>query len=259
MEISLAAIAKMIDHSLLHPTMTDVELRQGCELARRLDVAAVCIKPYAVAGAAELLRGSGVAVGTVVGFPHGNSHIAIKVREAELACQEGATELDVVVNIGRALGGDWDYVSAEITALTTTAHKHGAIIKVIFENDYLPADDLKIRLCEICAGAGADFVKTSTGYGFVKGADGTYAYQGATDHDLQLMRAHCPPSVQVKARAACARSTTSCACVLWVSPAWARPRPRRSWPRRGAAVLNDGDCLGIWNPWALQGPCPHRR
>ena len=199
MNISLTAIAKMIDHSLLHPTMTDAELRQGCELARRLDVAAVCIKPYAVAGAVELLRGSGVAVGTVVGFPHGNSHIAIKLREAELACQEGATELDMVVNIGRALGGDWDYVSAEIKALTTAAHKHGAIIKVIFENDYLPEDDPKIRLCEICAGAGADFVKTSTGYGFVKGADGTYAYLGATDHDLRLMRAHCPPQIQVKA------------------------------------------------------------
>jgi len=189
MEISLATIAKMIDHSLLHPTMTDAELRQGCELARRLDVAAVCIKPYAVAGAAELLRGSGVAVGTVVGFPHGNSHIAIKLREAELACQEGATELDVVVNVGRVLGGDWDYVSAEIEALTKTVHAHKAIIKVIFENDYLPEDDLKIRLCEICGEAGADFVKTSTGYG-----EG-----GATIPDLLLMRKHAPPHVQVKA------------------------------------------------------------
>ncbi|RMG56605.1 MAG: deoxyribose-phosphate aldolase [Bacteroidetes bacterium] len=193
------ALAKMIDHSLLHPTMTDAQLREGCALARHYDVASVCIKPYAVKMAVELLAGSDVLVGTVIGFPHGNSSIDIKVAETEAACADGAVEIDMVVNVGKVLSEDWDYVTAEIKSVVEVTHAHGAILKVIFENDFLPEDTYKIRLCEICSDLGVDFVKTSTGYGFVKGADGKYSYQGATEHDVALMRKHSAPSVQVKA------------------------------------------------------------
>jgi deoxyribose-phosphate aldolase len=192
-------LAKMIDHSLLHPTMTDDDLREGCRLAKAFDVASVCIKPYAVAEARRWLLGSDVQVGTVIGFPQGNSRVDVKVLETERACQDGATEIDMVVNIGRVLSGDWDYVRNEIAVILAMTHRYDAILKVIFENDFLPDDHHKIRLCEICSNLGVDFVKTSTGYGMVKGEDGHYGYQGATDHDLKLMRQHSAPEVQVKA------------------------------------------------------------
>lgn len=193
------AIAKMIDHSLLHPTMSDEELRAGCELARQYDVASVCIKPYAVKMAAAMLAGSDVAVGTVVGFPHGNSSVAIKAAETEQALRDGATEIDMVVNVGKVLSEDWDYVSNEIKTIVEITHSGGGILKVIFENDFLPEDKYKIRLCEICSELNVDFVKTSTGYGFVKQPNGFYTYHGATEHDLKLMRKHSKPEVQVKA------------------------------------------------------------
>jgi len=193
------SIARYIDHSLLSPTLTDAELRTGCELARELMVAAVCIKPYAVPLAAEILRSSGVAVCTVVGFPHGGNCPEIKAAEAELACRQGASELDMVVNVGRALSGAWDYVEADVRAVVDAAHRHGAITKVIFENDFLPSDEHKIRLCHICDRVQAEFVKTSTGYGFVKQAGGDYNYRGATEHDIRLMRANTSPRMQIKA------------------------------------------------------------
>ncbi len=196
---TLHQIAKMIDHSLLHPTMTDEALIAGCQLAIKYDVASVCIKPYAVALARDLLLGTDVAVGTVIGFPHGNSHPEIKVRETEQALVDGAVEIDMVVNIGKVLSQDWDGVQAEISAINVTTVNGGAILKVIFENDYLPGDHYKIKLCEICNEVGVAFVKTSSGYGFVKQPDGMYAYAGATDHDLRLMREHSAPGVQVKA------------------------------------------------------------
>ncbi|MFO7935845.1 MAG: deoxyribose-phosphate aldolase [Bacteroidales bacterium] len=192
-------IAKMIDHSLLHPTMNDRELREGIALARKYNVASVCIKPYAVKMAAELLSGSDVAVCTVIGFPHGNSRVDVKVYETERAIEDGAVEIDMVVNTGKVLSEDWEYVSAEIGAVAGVTRSRGALLKVIFENDFLPEDTHKIRLCEICNQHQVDFVKTSTGYGFVKQPDGTYAYRGATDHDLALMRKHAAPEVQVKA------------------------------------------------------------
>lgn len=197
--IMVKELAKMIDHSLLHPTMTDAEMIAGCELARRYNVASVCIKPYAVPLAAGELAGSDVLVGTVIGFPQGNSTTAIKVAETEHACLDGAVEIDMVVNIGKVLGADWSYVEQDIGRVLEACHRHGAILKVIFENDFLPEDRFKVRLCEICSGLGVEFVKTSSGYGMVKGADGKYSYQGATDHDLKLMRRHCPPSVEIKA------------------------------------------------------------
>lgn len=199
MDITVKALAKMIDHSLLHPTMTEKDLKEGCELAKAYDAASVCIKPYAVAQALEWLKGSDVMVGTVIGFPQGNSTIAIKVAETAQACKDGAVEIDMVVNVGKVLGEDWGYVTEEIKAVADMTHSHGAVLKVIFENDFLPADKYKIRLCEICSELKVGFVKTSTGYGMVKGSDGKYGYKGATEHDLKLMRKHSAPTVQVKA------------------------------------------------------------
>ncbi len=192
-------IARYIDHSLLHPTLTDEQVRAGCELAARLHVASVCVQPAAVPLAAEVLADSPVAVGTVVGFPQGAQATATKVFEAELACRQGAVELDMVIHIGKALGGHWNYVAQDVREVVQAAHDRGAIVKVIFENDFLPSDEIKIRLCHICEEAGADYVKTSTGFGFVKQPEGGYAYRGATEHDVKLMRAHCSPRVKIKA------------------------------------------------------------
>lgn len=191
-------LAKMIDHSILNPTMTDADLKRECEIAKKYDVASVCVKPYAVKIAAEQLRGTNVEVGCVIGFPHGNSSTKVKVFEAEQACKDGATEIDMVINIGKALGGDWDYIENEIKAVTDTCHKNKAIVKVIFETDYVTKTGEKIRLCEICTRVGADFVKTSTGYGYVKQPNGDYNYKGATISDIELMRKHSGSKVQVK-------------------------------------------------------------
>jgi deoxyribose-phosphate aldolase len=206
MKYSYEQLAQMIDHSLLHPTMTDRELEDGCKLAARYGVAAVCIKPYFVKRAAELLRGTGVRVGAVIGFPHGSSTTESKRYETELACRDGAVEIDMVLNIGKALSGEWDYVERDVKAVCDEAHRRGAKVKVIFENDYLTrggaglgSDDFKRKLCQLCERAGADWVKTSTGYGFVRQPDGSYNYKGATDHDLALMRASVSGKVQVKA------------------------------------------------------------
>src|ERR1017187_4838395 len=206
MKYTYEQLAKMIDHSLLQPTMTDQDLEEGCRVAAKYQVASVCIKPYAVKRAAEMLRGSGVLVGAVIGFPHGNSCMESKRYETKLACEDGAAEIDMVINIGKALSGDWDYVEQDIRAVCEEAHQRGAKVKVIFENDYLgkggaclSSDDLKRMLCRICERAGADWVKTSTGYGFVKQPANSYNYRGATEHDLALMRAACCPKVQVKA------------------------------------------------------------
>jgi len=192
-------IAQLIDHALLHPAQTDESLLAGLHLARRYGVKSVCIKPYAVPQAAEWLAGSGVRVGTVVGFPHGSSDLRIKAAETEVACAEGATEIDLVVNIGKVLGHDWGYVRREVAQMREITARSGAVLKVIFENDFLPSDSYKIRLCEICNEAAADFVKTSTGFGFVPGNDGRYAYRGATESDVKLMRQYAAPGVQVKA------------------------------------------------------------
>jgi deoxyribose-phosphate aldolase len=185
---TVADLAKMIDHSLLQPVLTDAELEAGCRLAREYAVASVCIKPYAVKAAAGWLKGSTVLVGTTIGFPQGGHVTAIKVAEAQQAMADGAVELDMVVNIGKVLGKDWSSVTEDIRAVVDAAHQGQAIVKVIFENCFLK-DEHKEQLCRICGEIGADFVKTSTGYG-----DG-----GATDDDLKLMRRCSPPRVQVKA------------------------------------------------------------
>ncbi len=185
---SYQAIAKMIDHSLLNPSLTTKEIEDGITLAIRYDVASVCILPYSLARCSRLLNGTAVRSGTTIGFPHGGHATAVKLAEARQALKDGGQELDAVINIGKARSGDWQYVQDELAHLADCIHDGGAKIKVIFENAYLD-DAAKIRLCEICAEIGADWVKTSTGF----------APSGATLSDLKLMREHSPAAVQVKA------------------------------------------------------------
>ena len=188
MHYTLRDIAKMIDHSLLRPTLTAEELDQGIQLARQYDVASVCILPYYLKRCAELLRGSDVLPSTTIGFPHGGHTTVVKVAEARQALDDGGVELDMVVNLSKVLSGDWNYVRDDIRAVVDVTHRRGGKVKVIFENCYLQ-DQHKVRLCEICGQLRADWVKTSTGYGT----------GGATLDDLRLMRKHAPSHVQVKA------------------------------------------------------------
>jgi deoxyribose-phosphate aldolase len=186
--LTIHQAAKAIDHSLLRPELTAAEVEAGCDLARRYDVASVCVKPLDVALASARLAGSEVAVGTVVGFPHGSHRTDTKVFEAERALADGATELDLVIAIGRLVGGDEDYVREDLAAVVDVARKGGALTKVILENAYL-TDEQKVRGCQLSEAAGADFVKTSTGF----------APSGATHDDLRLMRRSVSPHIQVKA------------------------------------------------------------
>jgi deoxyribose-phosphate aldolase len=188
MEVTYDLIATRIDHSLLGPTLTDSDLRSGCDLAARYGVASVCIKPYAVPLARAALAGTRVAVGTTIGFPHGGHTTETKLDESHRAMDAGATELDMVVNIGQILGGDWSPVRDEIGAIVEAAHARDALVKVIFENCYLAPEHIT-RLCHICGEVNADFVKTSTGYGT----------GGATRDDLILMRQAAPSHVKLKA------------------------------------------------------------
>ena len=185
---SYSDIAKMIDHSLLNPALAVPELEAGCQLALSYNVASVCILPYYAARCAQLLASSDVQPSTTIGFPHGGHTTAVKLAEVEQALKDGATELDMVINISQARSANWQYVENEIRILTKATHAADAKIKVIFENAYLD-DDAKVRLCEVCGAIGVDWVKTSTGY----------APTGATLADLVLMRRHSPPGVQVKA------------------------------------------------------------
>lgn len=196
--VTLSQLAKMIDHSLLHPTMTDEDILAGLAIAKRHDVATACVKPYLIPLAKRELEGSSVKVCPVIGFPHGNSTTEVKVFEAEAAAKAGGQEIDMVINVGKALGGDWAYVEEEIRAINDVVVAHGAVLKVIFENDYLQ-DSQIVRLCEICTRLKVAFVKTSTGYGFVKQSNGQYSYKGATVAHLKLMREHTGPNVEIKA------------------------------------------------------------
>lgn len=188
MDYTYDDIAGMIDHSLLVPTLTTEELEAGCRLAREYDVASVCILPYALKRATDLLAESAVQPSTTIGFPHGGQATSTKVAEAEQALADGGTELDMVVNVSKVLSGDWNYVRDDVGAVLELTHAKRMKLKVIFENCYLD-DAQKIRLCEISGELGVDWVKTSTGFGT----------GGATDEDLALMRKHSPSHVQVKA------------------------------------------------------------
>lgn len=188
MSYTYTDVSKMIDHSLLNPTLSLEKLEEGCLLAKAYDVGSVCILPYALPRCVELLDGSTVQPSTTIGFPHGGHTTAIKAAEAEQAVADGCQELDMVANISRVLSGHWDEVTADIKAVINIAHASDRKVKVIFENCYLD-DRQKIKLCEICGELNADWVKTSTGYGT----------GGATMEDLKLMREHSPDHVQVKA------------------------------------------------------------
>jgi deoxyribose-phosphate aldolase len=188
MDYTYEDIAKMIDHSLLNPTMSVEDLESGIQVGLAYDVGSVCIMPYYLKRCADLLAGSTVKASTTIGFPHGGHTTAVKVAEAQRALDDGCQELDTVVNISKVLSEDWDYVRDELAAIVDLAHSQDQKVKVIFENCYLE-DAHKIRLCEICGDIGADWVKTSTGYGT----------GGATFEDLTLMREHAPDHVQVKA------------------------------------------------------------
>jgi deoxyribose-phosphate aldolase len=193
------SIVKLIDHSVLQPTQTADDVRAACEFCAELGVASVCVKPSFISLAAECLAGSSVLVITAIGFPHGGTATEIKVAETHFACDQGAREVDMVANIGQALSGNWKHVEGDIRAVVEAARRHNVITKVIFETGLLPNDEVKIRLCQVSEAAGAAFVKTSTGYGFVKGKSGELVVTGATEHDVRLMRATCSPVVQVKA------------------------------------------------------------
>jgi deoxyribose-phosphate aldolase len=186
--ITYEQIAKVIDHSLLRPELTEADVFAGCELAARYHVATVCVKPCDVKLAKEALKDSDVLVSTVVGFPHGSNLTLIKVAEAQQAMNDGALELDMVLNIGRLRSGKYDYVREDIKAVCDAAHARGVMVKVIFENSYLTNEE-KIIACKLSEAAGADWVKTSTGF----------ASGGATLEDLRLMRANVSENVQVKA------------------------------------------------------------
>lgn len=187
-KVSERDIAKMIDHSLLNPTFTLDEIKNGCKLAKEYHCATVCVRPCDVPVAMEILTDSDVKVTTVIGFPHGSNMTETKVFEARLAIEQGCRELDMVLNIGMLLSGNYDYVKKDISAIVNVAHEKNLLAKVILENAYLNDEQIK-KACEICSQAGADFTKTSTGY----------APSGATIHDLKIMRANTPANMQVKA------------------------------------------------------------
>jgi deoxyribose-phosphate aldolase len=199
-ELTADGIVSTFDHAILHPTLTDAQMRQQIATLAVYPLASVCIKPYAVSLAVDAISGTRIAaVGAVVGFPHGSSLPRIKAAEAQAALADGATDIDMVVNNGKVIGGDWDYVSQDIAeVLRVVRQKDGALLKVIFETDFLTDDQAKIRLCKVCGELGVDYVKTSTGFGYVKQASGDFNYRGATDHDVKLMREFSPAAVGVK-------------------------------------------------------------
>lgn len=181
-------VARMIDHTVLAPNSAMDVFRKACDFAIENRCASVCICPFFVAECAALLRGTGVKTCTVIGFPHGTHTTAAKVAEARTAIVDGAEELDMVVNIAKVKDHDWDFVQADIAAVTKVVHDAGCQVKVIFENCYL-TDEEKIRLCQICSALPCDWVKTSTGFGT----------GGSTLEDLALMKANIAPGIQIKA------------------------------------------------------------
>lgn len=191
--------AKIIDHALLQPALTDKELINGCELAKHYNTASVCVKPYAIKSAVDVLEGTNVKVGTVVGFPHGNSAIEVKEFETEQAIIDGASEIDMVINIGKALSNDLNYVEKEVKAIFNTTKKYRKTLKVILETGLISDKTLKIKLCDICSQNNVDYVKTSTGFAFKKDNNNQYFNYGANDDDIELLIKYSACHVKVKA------------------------------------------------------------
>jgi len=196
--MNMTTLAGYIDHAILHPTVTDSAALEEIESLKHYPLGSLCVRPSSVSATVEALSGTGIPTCTVIGFPQGTPCTSVKVFETEKAIADGATEVDMVVNIGKTLSADWDYVYADIAAVCAVAQAREAIVKVIFETDFVTEDADKIKLCEICSEIGVDYVKTSTGFGFVKGENGM-SYRGATEHDVKLMRKHCPDTVGIKA------------------------------------------------------------
>jgi deoxyribose-phosphate aldolase len=199
MEKRLADIAGLIDHAILQPTLTDADMERELRFAAQVGAAAVFIKPYGVSLAAEILKDCDTAVGTVAGFPQGGTPTDIKVHETHLYCARGATEIDMVVPVGKVIGEEWGYVEQELERMRAATHQHSAILKVIFETDYIREREHLRMLCRLCSECGVDYVKTSTGFAFTKRTDGSYASDGARDEDVEFMRRHCEPQTKVKA------------------------------------------------------------
>jgi deoxyribose-phosphate aldolase len=197
--LTTVEIAKLIDHAVLHPIAGMEEIKHHAAIVRKHNVASICVKPYAVSFTRDLLKGSDVLTGTVIGFPHGNSAIPVKAYETQKTIDEGAEEIDMVINIAKALEHDWNYISEEVSAIRKVTKAHEILLKVIFETDYLTGEEEKIRLCHICNEVGVDYVKTSTGFGYVSRPEGGLHYIGATIKDVKLMRAHSNPEIGVKA------------------------------------------------------------
>ncbi|MDP6357423.1 MAG: deoxyribose-phosphate aldolase [Planctomycetota bacterium] len=196
--MNMTTLAGYIDHAILHPTVTDSAALEEIEGLKHYPLGSFCVRPSSVKATAEALAGTQIPTCTVIGFPQGTPCTSVKVFETEEAIADGATEVDMVVNIGKTLSGDWEFVRADIAAVMAAAKARGAMLKVIFETDFVTEDVAKIRLCEICSEIGVDYVKTSTGFGFVKG-EGGMSCAGATEHDVRLMREHCHDSVGIKA------------------------------------------------------------
>lgn len=200
--MKVSELAKKIDHTLLMPNATIEDLRKEVAVALKYNTASICVKPYWVKITKELLNGSDVKTCCVIGFPHGNSSINVKAFEAQEACVDGAEEVDMVVNIGKVLEGDWDYVRKELKSVVDITKKHNAMLKVIFETDYLPSDEHKIKLCNICSDLEIEYVKTSTGFGYKKNKEGQMYYDGATEHDITLMKNNVSGITKIKASGA---------------------------------------------------------
>ncbi|WP_118974870.1 deoxyribose-phosphate aldolase [Taibaiella koreensis] len=181
-------IAQYIDHTILKPTTLPADIEKLCDEAIRYRFAAVCVPPHYVALASRLTAGAGVATATVIGFPFGYSCIEAKVAEIHKAIAEGATELDIVINLCALKSGDLDYLSREITACLQPIRLNRCMVKVIIESGVLTDDEI-VACCTLYARHKVDFVKTSTGY----------AEHGASVHAVQLMRSHLPPEIQIKA------------------------------------------------------------
>lgn len=195
-------LSKYIDHTLLMPTATSKDLLTEASIAIKYDVASFCVKPYWVEETAKILKGTDVKTCCVIAFPHGNSATKVKVFEAKSACEEGAQEIDMVLNIGKVLEEDWEYTFQELSEIAKVTKDYGSLLKVIFETDYITKDEHKIQLCRICSELGIDYVKTSTGFGYKKDAIGKVYYDGATEHDIQLFSKNVFGNTKIKASGA---------------------------------------------------------
>jgi len=197
--MNIKDLSAIMDHTLLHPTAGIEELKKECAIAIKYQTAALCVKPCMVLEAKKILYGSGVNLCTVIGFPSGNATVTSKAFEAADAARNGAKEVDMVINVAKALEGDWAYLEGEISAVARACHENEAIVKVIIETDYLTSDEQIVELCEICAKTGADYIKTSTGFGYKKNAEGNLFYTGATIKHVKLMKDTLGERVKVKA------------------------------------------------------------